>query len=198
LLVHSTMTFNPEGTPLGLIDAQCWEPDAAFGKRHKGKRSPSEEKQSAKWLTSFRRVAEVQRRSPGTRLVSVGVRESDIYELFHEALRDPQGPWLLIRAVQDRRLAEDQQQLVSWVKQQPAAGIQQIQVPRHGTQAKRVARLEVRFAQVRLQPPKRNKSLGELALWAVLAQEVEAPPGIAPLRWMLLTTCPLESFEAAC
>jgi Domain of unknown function (DUF4338)/Transposase DNA-binding/Transposase Tn5 dimerisation domain len=199
MLVHSTMTFNLEGTPLGLLDVQCWARDAAaFGQKHERKQRPIEEKESSKWLTSFRRVAEVQRQSPGTRLVSVGDRESDIYELFHEALRDAQGPWLLIRAVQDRRLAEGQQQLVSWVQQQPVAGIQEIQVPRHRTRPARVARLEVRFARVSLQPPKIKQSLGALTLWAVLAQEVEAPSGIEPLRWMLLTTCPVDSFEAAC
>ena len=181
MLVHSTMTFNLEGTPLGLLDVQCWARDAAaFGQRHERKQRPIEEKESSKWLKSFRRVAEVQRRSPGTRLVSVGDRESDIYELFQEALRDPQGPWLLIRAEQDRRLAEGQQQLVSWVEQQPVAGIQEIQVPRHGKQAARVARLEVRFARVNLQPPKNKKSLGALTLSAVLSQEVEAPPGSHP------------------
>jgi hypothetical protein len=62
-------------------------------------------------------VAEVQRRSPATRLVSVGDRESDLYELFREALRDAQGPWLLIRAEQDRRLAEGQEHLESGVAQ---------------------------------------------------------------------------------
>jgi hypothetical protein len=198
LLVHSTMTFDLEGMPLGLLDVQCWARDAAFGKKRERKRRPIEEKQSSKWLTSFRQVAEVQRRCPGTRLVSAGDRESDLYELFHEALKDAQGPWLLIRAVQDRRLAEDQQQLVSCVEQQPVAGIQEIRVPRHGKQPARVARLEVRFARVTLQPPKTKKSLGALTLWAVLSQEMEAPPGIAPLRSILLTTCPADSFEAAC
>ena len=199
LLMHSTMAFNLEGTPLGLLDAQCWARDAAtFGQKHERKQRPIEEKESSKWLKSFRRVAEVQRRSPATRLVSVGDRESDLYELFQEALRDAQGPWLLIRAEQDRRLAEGQEHLESWVAQQLVAGIQEIQVPRHRAQRARVARLEIRFARVSLQPPKNKKSLGALTLWAVLAQEVEAPSGIAPIRWMLLTTCPVESFEAAC
>jgi hypothetical protein len=199
LLVHSTMAFNLEGTPLGLLDVQCWARDAAaFGQKHERKQRPIEEKESSKWLKSFRRVAEVQRRSPATRLVSVGDRESDLYELFQEALRDAQGPWLLIRAEQDRRLAEGQEHLESWVAQQLVAGIQEIQVPRHRAQRARVARLEIRFARVSLQPPKNKKSLGALTLWAVLAQEVEAPLGIASVRWMLLTTCPVESFEAAC
>jgi len=61
-----------------------------------------------------------------------------------------------------------------------------------------VARLDVRFARVNLQPPKIKHQLSTLTLWAVLVQEVEAPPGIDPVSWMLLTTCPVESFEAAC
>ena len=120
-------------------------------------------------------------------------RESDLYELLQEALRDAQGPWLLIRAEQDRRLAEGQEHLESCVAQQLVAGIQEIQVPRHGAKRARVARLEVRFARVSLQPPKNRKSLGAPTLWAVLAQEVEAPSGIAPVCWILLTTCPVES-----
>jgi hypothetical protein len=56
------MAFNLEGTPLGLLDVQCWARDAAaFGQKHEGKQRPIEEKESSKWLKSFRRVAEVQR-----------------------------------------------------------------------------------------------------------------------------------------
>jgi Domain of unknown function (DUF4338)/Transposase Tn5 dimerisation domain/Transposase DNA-binding len=199
LLVHSTMAFNAEGTPLGLLQVQHWVRDpAAFGQKHRRKQRPLEEKESVKWLKSFRGVAEVQRRTPGTRLVSVGDRESDVYELFQEALADPKGPGLLIRAEQDRLLNEGQGHLCAHLTQQPCAGVQEIQVPRHGAQAARRGRLEVRFAQVTLRPPKGRKSLGPLTLWAVLAQEEEAPSGIKPLRWLLLTTCVVESFEAAC
>jgi len=199
LWLHSTLAFNTEGTPLGLLDVQCWARDGReFGKRHERKKRSIEEKESVKWLKSFRAVAEVQRRTPGTRLVSVGDREADIYELFQAALADPDGPGLLIRAEQDRLLAEGQEHVWPWLEQQPAAGVQEIRVPRRGAQAARVARLEVRLAQVTLQPPRTRPHLPELTLWAVLAQEAEAPAGIKPLRWMLLTTCPVESFAGAC
>ena len=36
-----------------------------------------------------------------------------------------------------------------------------------------------------------------MTLWAVLAQEIAAPEGIDPLRWMLLTTYPVTSFAEA-
>ena len=199
LWLHSTLAFNAEGTPLGLLDVQCWARDATqFGQRHRRKERSIEEKESAKWLRSFRALAEVQRRTPDTRLISVGDREADIYELFQEALADPQGPGLLVRAEQDRLRADGQEHLWPWMEQQPAAGVQEIRVPRRGAQAARGARLQVSFARVTLRPPRSKPTLGALTLWAVLAQEGEAPAGIKPLRWMLLTTCPVESFAAAC
>jgi hypothetical protein len=199
LWLHSTLAFNAEGTPLGLLDVQCWARDATqFGQRHRRKERSIEEKESAKWLRSFRALAEVQRRTPDTRLISVGDREADIYELFQEALADPEGPWLLVRAEQDRLRADGQEHLWPWMEQQPAAGVQEIRVPRRGAQAARMARLQVSFAQITLRPPRSKPTLGALTLWAVLAQEVEAPAGIQPLRWMLLTTGPVESFAAAC
>ena len=199
LVLHSTLAFNAAGTPLGFLDVQCWARDGAqFGKRHRRKALPIEEKESVKWLKSFGQVAEVQRRTPSTQLVMVGDREADIYELFHAARTEDNGPWLLIRAERDRLRTEGQEHLWPWVAQQPLAGLQEIRVPRRGAQPARVARLEVRFARVTLRPPHGKKELGELTLWAVLAQEVEEPRGIKPLRWMLLTTCPVQSFELAC
>jgi len=198
LWLHSTLAFNAEGTPLGLLDVQCWARDATqFGQRQRRKQRPIEEKESAKWLKSLRALAEVQRRTPGTRLVSVGDREADIYELFQEAWADPHGPGLLVRAEQDRLRADGQEHLWPWLERQPAAGVQEIRVPRRGALAARVARLQVSFARVTLRPPGSKPHLPELTLWAVLAQEVEAPEGRPPLRWMLLTTCPVESFAAA-
>lgn len=200
LVLHSTLAFNAEGTPLGLLEVQCWARDEAqFGKRHRRKDLPLEEKESVKWLKSFRQLGEVQRRTPGTRLVSVGDREADIYELFQLAVSEQNGPGLLVRAERDRLRTEGQEHLWPWVAQQPLAGVQEVRVPRRGKQPPRVARLEVRFAQVTLRPPHGKSELGALTLWAVLAQEGEAPRGIpTPLRWMLLTTCPVESFAAAC
>jgi hypothetical protein len=199
LWLHSTLAFNGEGTPLGLLDVQCWARDGRqFGKHQERKKRSIEEKESSKWLKSFRALAEVQRRTPGTRLVSVGDREADIYELFQEALADPEGPWLLVRAEQDRLRADGQEHLWPWMEQQPAAGVQEIRVPRRGAQAARVARLEVRFAQVTLQPPRSKPKLPALTLWAVLAQEADPPAGIKPLRWMLLTTGAVENFAGAC
>ena len=198
LWLHNTMAFSVEGTPLGLLDVQCWARDAQeFGKHHQRKQRPIEQKESYKWLKSFQQVATAQRSSPDTLLVSVGDREADIYELFELALKDPRGPKLLVRAEYDRLLADGQGHLWPMVASQLVAATQDLQVPRRGAQPARVAHLELRFAPVRLKPPQRKAHLPSLNLWAVLAQEVNALPAVKPLRWMLLTTCEVTSTVGA-
>jgi hypothetical protein len=198
LWLHDTMAFSVEGTPLGLLDVQCWARDAQeFGKHHQRKQRPIEQKESYKWLKSFQQVAAAQRSLPDTLLVSVGDREADIYELFELAGKDPRGPKLLVRAEYDRLLADDQGPLWPGVARQPVAAAQDLQVPRRGAQSARVAHLEIRFTAVRLKPPQRKAHLPSLKLWAVLAQEVDPPPGVKPLRWMLLTTCEVTSATSA-
>lgn len=198
LLLHDTLAFNREGTPLGLLDVQCWARDGAdFGKKQRRHSLPIEAKESHKWLVSFRKVAAAQKQCPQSLVVSVGDREADIYELFELALREPAGPRLLIRAEQDRLLAAGQGHLWERMAQQEVAGIQELHVPRQRNRPARVARLEVRFAPVTLKPPQRKKGRTELTLWAVWAREAEEPAEGERIEWMLLTTCPVTTFAEA-
>src|SRR3989304_187737 len=99
LLLHDSMAFNLEGTPLGLLDVQCWARDPKqFHKKRFRHELPIEQKESRKWLSAYGKVAEAQKRCPNTTLVRVGDREADIYELFHLALGGPRGARLLVRA----------------------------------------------------------------------------------------------------
>jgi hypothetical protein len=198
LLVHDTMAFNLEGTPLGLFDVQCWARDFNdIGKKKRRKKLPIEQKESHKWLVSFNKVLEAQRRCPNTTLVSVADREADIYELFELALRQPDGPKLLVRAFQNRLLAENQGHLWSMLAQQPAAGIQEVSVPRRGKYPARIACLQVRFAQATLKPPSGKGRLPKLRIWAIHAKEVGLVEQGEPLEWMLLTTAETATFEQA-
>ena len=198
LLLHETMAFTPEGTPLGLLDVQCWARDRTrWGQKHRRKQRPIEEKESFKWLKSYQQVARAQQGCPDTRLVSVGDREADIYELFQLGLADPAGPRLLVRAEQDRLLSEGQGHLWEHLQQQSLGGSQWVQVPRRGSRPARQARLQLRWASVQLRPPQAKRQLKPLSLWAVLAQETDAPPDTPPLCWLLLTTCPVTTFQQA-
>jgi hypothetical protein len=201
LILHDTMAFSEQGTPLGLLDVQCWARDEEdAGKSAKRYDLPIEEKESIKWLNSYRAVNEVQRLCPETMLVSVGDREADIHELFHEAEQTQSGPKLLIRAERSRnRKLEPPEQSYLWEKMatEPVAGHSEVSIPRRGSRAARTARLEVRYAQVSLRAPKRT-NLPPVKMWAVHALEVDHGPLVKePLEWMLLTTVGVSSFEQA-
>jgi hypothetical protein len=198
LILHDTMAYCPDGVALGLLHAQCWARDPEdFGKKRRRHELPIEQKESHKWLTSFRQVAEAQKQCPKTVFVSVGDREADIYELFALADQGESNPKLLVRASHDRLLGEGQGHLWDRVAQQEISGIQELNIPRKGSRPARVARLQIRFAQVSLTAPARKAKLRDLSLWAVLAREADPPAGVEPLEWMLLTTMAVNSFEQA-
>ena len=159
-----------------------------FGKKHHRHELPIEQKESNKWLKSFQAAQKAQQQCPDTVIVSVGDQESDIYELFDLALRDPKNPKLLIRAEHDRLLSDDQRHLWEFVKSQPLRGIRELHIPRRGKRAGRNAKLEIRFCKVTLKAPNRKQHLKELSVSAILAEEIDYAEGTEPLQWMLITT----------
>jgi hypothetical protein len=198
LLLHDTMAFTEDGTPLGLLDAQCWARDPKDkGKSQRRKQLPIEQKESVKWLKSYRATADVQKLCPETMLVSVGDRESDIYELFLEACKDPKGPKLLVRCDQSHNRKVDELHLWERMCNEPVAGYQKVLVPRKGSRPARDAKLEVRYAKLTLTPP-RSKDYKPVTVWIVWAREIDYDAEVkTPLDWMLLSTVEVSTFEQA-
>ena len=201
LEVHDTLAFTPGGVPLGLLDVQVWARDPAeFGKRHTRRQRPIEDKESYKWLASFQAAVHAQRLCPHTRVVSIGDREADVYELFELALSRQDHPALLVRASVDRRVRSAGALGLLWevVESQKETAVREVHVPRTAARRARQARLSVRFCAVELRPP-RNGPGGRrpLCVWAVLAREDHPPTGVEPLEWMLLTTIAVQTFSQA-
>jgi hypothetical protein len=184
---------------LGIVDAQCWARDPQQkGKKYRRKQLPIEQKESMKWLRSFQKVAEVQKLCPQTMLISVGDRESDIYELFVEASKDPDGPKLLIRAEKTRNRKTEQGFLWDLLSGQDVAGSLKIHVPRRGSRRARDAWVDIRFAEVRLKPPSSHPRGESVYAWAVYITERDFDEEVKePIEWMLLTTVKVESFKDA-
>jgi len=67
LLLHDTLAFTEQGTPLGVIDAQCWARDAEEQGKNR-QHLPIEAKESFKWLKSFKKLREVQALCPALRI----------------------------------------------------------------------------------------------------------------------------------
>jgi len=198
--LHTTLAVTPQRVPLGVMQAQVWARDPEPTGKSEGRRQrPIEEKESYKWMESFQACQRWQAELAGTRMVNIGDREADVYELLELAVGLVGGPSRLIRAEQDRCLAEPAgQHLWSWMEQQPVSGHLRVALKRTPKRAARVATLEVRWAQVQLKPPQgKGRGRPALTVTAILAQEVGAPIGVEPVCWMRLTNLVVDSSESA-
>ena len=78
--LHNTLLITESGLPLGLLDQKIFQHDTDEKPNHKHR--PITEKQSFRWLESLRITKSLCQKKT---IVTVGDRESDIYELFVEA-----------------------------------------------------------------------------------------------------------------
>jgi Transposase DNA-binding/Transposase Tn5 dimerisation domain len=198
LHVHSTLALTPARVPLGLVAQQVWARDPAeVGKRTRRKQLPISQKESAKWLTSLEAVVRAREECPETRFVSVGDREADVYDLL--AAERPEGVELLIRAAWDRCVETPERYVWATVEAQPVVAHLLLQVPRRGAQPRREATLALRFCPVTLCPPRHRQAEGlpTVTLGVVQVREVDPPPDVEPIEWLLLSTCAVHTVQDA-
>ncbi len=186
-----------DGLPLGLLHQHVWmRPPEQRGQRKGRRHKETADKESQRWLDTEQ--ACVAALPPARAVVFIADREADFYDYF--ALPRRPGQAVLVRAKLRRRVAASKELLGVAVQQGPVRGRLTIAVPRTDGQPGRRATLAVRYGTFALLPPSthpRRKQLQPLPLQAVLVEEVDPPPGVQPLRWLLLTTLPVASLEEA-
>lgn len=199
LVLHNAHAFTPQGSPLGVVGADCWSRDPEMH----GKRRPKDERESQKWIDSYQWLDEIQKRCPRTMLVSVCDREGDFFDLLDTA-RSPDGAKLLVRAYRSRhhktRAEDSDTALWETVARMPLAGEVKLALPRRGSRLARDVMLDVRFGKVVIEAPKTRQGVPG-SLWAVhlleTAKPQEGTEDEAVIEWMLLTTVPTTTFEEA-
>lgn len=200
--VHSALLASVDGVPYGIVGVQLWERRTDVEKEKVDrKKKPTSEKESQKWLEGIRSAAKLQvELSDGQEVICVADRESDVFDALTEG--EQQGIKMLIRAAQDRRIAEDQtRKLWDYVTSQPIAGEMTVQIQRKGGRQERNASCVIRWIQVTLQPPKARPArdgLNPLQVTVIYVCEKGTPgEGNTPIEWMLLTTLTVADLEGA-
>ncbi len=191
ILAHAGLAVTPEGRPLGLFAM-----DAAF------REDPGED--SRRWVLGLERARELAAACPDTRVISVCDREGDFRDLLAHAVDD--GDALLVRASRSARQSvrtPDGGKECLWehVVARPPVAATELTIPAAGgprARKERVARIEIRTAEIELLPPRRDRGAEPLPMFAVSAIETGTADGDDPLHWLLLTTeRPAEGEEAA-
>ncbi len=132
--------------------------------------------------------------------VHVGDRGADMFPFFQAC--QATHTHFLVRAAQNRRTQEGEDEIGYSLKAArafPSQASRPFEVPaRHGHQ-KRSTQLHLAFGQITLLPPRHEPKASKepLPVWVLRVWEEQAPEGEEPLEWILLTSVPTTTLEAA-
>lgn len=136
----------------------------------------------------------------------VGDRGADDYDVYLHCFVNDCG-WVIRAARLNRVILDHQQQALELGELLSGSSVQgwgELPVEASGKRAARVAQVEIRFAPLFMPPPARGNDWirahapeSPLAMWVVELREVNAPSGVEPLHWVLLTSERVESLDDA-
>lgn len=214
--LHPLIAYSTERVNLGTLWHKSWAREAIDTERTAKEKSkaleqlPIEEKESFRWLEGQREALKVAEMAADTQCILVCDSEADIYEVFSEPRETSHDRplELLIRGCQNRATDVRGKLILETVRQTEVLTEKTIEISsrkaktkvetrtRAKTRAERTVIVEVRACSVTLRPPPRpDRKLPEVTINVVLVEEAFPPEGEDPIRWLLLTTLPIDNLE---
>ena len=204
LWVHAKVAFTAGRRPLGLSSLETWANTEV-------KSAVEAETESRHWLQGFEQGRELGRACPGTRVIVVGDRESDIHESLELQTAHAGQAGLLVRVQANHppraRLlggppgTRQVRALPTLMRDLAAVRVgHPVRIGSRGrpkAHARRVAETELRVARVEIQPPKERPGSRPLEAWAVQVLEPSPPAGSEALDWLLLSSDGVPTAAAA-
>jgi IS4 transposase len=199
LWLHPTIAVTPERLMLGIVDINFWKRKLEINpKGSEQDRLPIEEKESYRWLQSYRRTCEIAKEVPSTQLITISDREGDIIEVFDEIAKQKESGKaadVIIRSQYDRLLEGkkgSRDKLRKKLQEAPSLGEIEFVVPPTEKRSGRKVKQKLKGVSVSIKPG--NKKIA-VQINAIMAIEEDPPKGEDPLIWILLTSLPVSTFE---
>ena len=189
--VHSTLLLDSYTTKtIGLIHQDWWcRPDNP---------EDADEKESGKWADAShfcrQRLGDTM-----SRVISVCDREADIQSYLQD--KQAHNERFVVRAKHNRKIIGSELPLFEHLESQPELGAYTVDIPQKGmkdskgkaiNRVARKAKLTVKVATVTLKTQDEMRPVN-----VVYAQEKTSKKEVEPLRWVLLTTEPVETLSQA-
>jgi hypothetical protein len=202
-LLHSAMLVASESEEIvGLAAQELFVRPLRKAPRQNAARRKRRPRESEVWGRVIDRVGPPP---DGARFIHVCDRGADNFEVYCH-LQANRSNWV-IRAAQLHRVVQDaagnRRALQHILQDLPCAGSYELEVRANKKQPARKAKIEVRFAKIVLPRPQhvskyvRKCVIQEIPMWVVEAREVNPPRGVKPLRWVLLTSETVRTFNDA-
>src|SRR5436190_8362633 len=206
LVAHHTLAVTPDGAVLGLVNQALHRRDRVDPRETKAQKRARPSRESRLWLAGCEAAGPAP---AGKMWVDVADRGADAFE-FVNYLR-ARGRHFVIRSAKDRKLDGDDHvgadrvhdHLHQYARDLPELGRRTLDVSAQagGKRKARRATVAVSAGPATLGPNRWTRGEhdgGPVDLWVVRVAEVDPPPGVRPLEWILLTDLDARSFAGAC
>ena len=201
-LLHSSLMVDAENAMVIGLAGQTIYYRKPVPKGEKTRKRLERKRESKIWGEVIDQVGPAPQ---NVRFTHIFDRGADNYEVYCKLLLT-QSDWV-VRAAQLKRLIEPPQrkkrQLQKYLRDLPLSGRYELVLPARTGQPARNALVEVRFGPLTIPRPKdcspfvRKCGIENISMYVVEVREVKVPEDVKPLRWVLLTSHAVESFEAA-
>jgi hypothetical protein len=201
-LLHSALVVNAETSDIIGLGGQAIHYRQKVPKGESFRERLQRDRESKIWGDVIRIVGKP---NLGVRLTHVFDRGADNFEVFCHLLLQ-QSDWV-IRAAQLTRLvsngAGEKVTLTDYLATLPISGTYELTITANGDQTARKARVEVRHGPIGLSAPRdcgkyvRECGITFLTMHVVEVREINPPPGVQPLHWVLYTSHSVVDFDDA-
>jgi hypothetical protein len=201
--LHSTLALRveawdleqrPEAVVVGLFHQHCWAQQRRPAGETRGSRMYRSQRSSKRWAEVLKTSAAPSAESTWTLIAD---READFYEPIQRCQQ--RGVDFVIRACQNRRLAQGEGRLWDQLDQAQELGQAEVELRARPGVAARRALLQLRSQKVKLSGPWRpggwQPDLETLQVLEV--REINPLAEVQPLHWILLTSLPCISLSQA-
>ena len=205
-LLHNALMVNAESEEILGVAGQTihYRKKKRSGKRpNASKRKRKKNRESEVWGTV---IDQIGTPADNVSYVQVFDRGADNFEVYCHLLQQ-RSDWVIRASQMSRRVlvgdSDEQMQFKNYLPQLTKVGEYTLSLRARPGQAAREAIIEVRLGSIKIPRPThvspwvRKLKQPPISMNVIEVVEVNAPKGIQPIRWILLTSLPVRTFEEA-
>jgi len=198
--IHNSIVLDSKSLyPYGISNIKIWTRDKDNPSKNRDNQTiPVKDKESIKWQEGCNASEEILKAA--TSIIHIQDREGDIYDQILDFKNDNK-IFHIIR-LRFNRMTENGERIFKRLEHTEVIGQYELAVnaDSHGKRKKRVAVMEVKILTTTVQ--RTERAMKDLApqtqtITIVETKEINPPPHIDPLHWMLITSCKVNTLEDA-
>jgi hypothetical protein len=201
-LLHSGLLVATEGEEVFGLVAQTIYYRKPLPKKENTTQRLQRERESQVWGEVIDAVGHP---APDVEFIHVLDRGADNFEVYGHCLEHQAG-WVVRVTQRERKIIAPTEECLSlreYLEALPLSGCYELSLRARPGQAARTASLQVRHGALRVPPPAHRSPYIQrlnpvpIEMHVIHVVEVDAPAGIEPIEWTLLTSLPVKDFEHA-